>query len=115
MTMPSSEFYRLDPLTGSHNFLSFVEMLDRMSSMQEKPQFSILYTDMNYLSFLNETKGHAYGDSAIRWLGIVLQEESNAPTYRIGGDDFAVILTDGLHADYEELLNRIFARLNREG
>jgi len=115
MTMPSIEFYRVDPLTGSNNFLSFVETLKHMSSMEEKPKFSILYTDLNYLKMLNETKGHSYGDSAIRWLAIVLQEESNAPTYRIGGDDLAVILTDGLHADYEELLNRIFARLNREG
>jgi len=115
MSLPAAEFYRLDPLTGSHNFLSFVETLDRMSAQGEKLQFSILYTDMNYLQMLNETKGHTYGDSVIRWLGIVLQEESSFPTYRIGGDDFAVILTDGIHPEYEELLNRIFARLNREG
>ncbi len=70
---------------------------------------------MNYLTLLNETKGHAYGDSVIRWLGIALQEESNSITYRIGGDDFAVILADGVQADYEELLNRIFARSIKEG
>ncbi len=115
MIMPTAEFYRLDPLTGCYNFLSFVEALDHLSSMDEKQQFSILYTDMNHLQMLNETKGHAYGDTVIRWLGIVMQEESHSPTYRTGGDDFAVILTDGLHTDYEELLNRIFARLNREG
>jgi diguanylate cyclase (GGDEF)-like protein len=115
MTMPSAEFYRLDPLTGCNNFLSFVETLDHLSSMDERQQFAILYTDLNYFQMVNETKGHAYGDTVIRWLGIVLQEEGNSPTYRTGGDEFAVILTDGFHADYEELLNRIFARLNREG
>lgn len=115
MTMPSTEFYRLDPLTGSNNFLSFVEILDHMSCMEDKQQFSILYTDMNYLQMLNETKGRAYGDSAIRWLEIVLREESNSPTYRIGGDDFAVVLTSGTHTDHEELLRQIFERLNREG
>jgi diguanylate cyclase (GGDEF)-like protein len=115
MTMPSFEFYRVDPLTGCNNFLSFVEVLDHLSSGDGKQSFSILYLDLNHLKMLNDTKGHSYGDSAIRWLGIVLQEESHSPTYRIGGDEFAVILTGGTHANYEELLNGVFARLNREG
>lgn len=115
MTLPAVEFYRLDPLTGSNNFLSFVESLAQRLTTEVKQPFSILYLDMNHLQMLNDTRGHAYGDSAIRWLGIVLQEECNAPTYRIGGDDFAVVLTDGIHADYEELLGRIFMRLNKEG
>lgn len=115
MTIPTVEFYRVDPLTGCHNFLSFVEMLDELSAREDKPPFSILYTDLNFLKQVNETRGHTHGDSVIRWLGIVLQEESQAPTYRVGGDDFAVILTNGLHATYEELSDQIFARLNREG
>ena len=115
MTTPAIEFYRLDPLTGCNNFLSFVEALDCLSSGDKKGQFSILYTDMNYLQMLNETRGHAYSDSAIRWLGIVLQEECNSPTYRIGGDDFAVLLTNGMPTDHEALLRRIFARSIKEG
>jgi diguanylate cyclase (GGDEF)-like protein len=115
MELSTTEFYRLDPLTGSQNFLSFVETLDRMSAQEKRPQFSILYTDLNNFHKLNETKGHAYGDTVVRWLGIVLQEECNSPIYRIGGDDFAVILTNGIHAEHEELLNRIYTRLNREG
>ena len=115
MTLPDVEFYRLDPLTGSHNFLSFVETLHHMSAQEEPSPFSILYTDINYFHTLNDTRGHAYGDSVIRWLGIVLQEESASPTFRIGGDDFAVLLTHGKHSDHEDLLHRIYARLNREG
>lgn len=113
--LSTTEFYRLDPLTGSHNFLSFVETLNQFSSAEKRQPFSILYVDLNHLQMLNDTKGHAYGDSAIRWLGLVMQEESGAATYRVGGDDFSAILTNGKHADYEELLNRIFTRLNREG
>jgi len=113
--MPSTEFYRLDPLTGCHNFLSFVESLNIISSQENKSPFSILYTDFNFFNSINETKGHSYGDSVLRWLEIVLREESKTPTYRIGGDDFAVILTDGSYSEHEELLNRIYTRLNREG
>lgn len=115
MNTPALEFYRTDPLTGCHNFLSFVETLAQVSSNETAGHYSILYLDMNYLKILNDTKGHAHGDSVLRWLGIVLQEECSLPTYRIGGDEFTVILTERTHNDYDDLLNRIFARLNREG
>jgi diguanylate cyclase (GGDEF)-like protein len=110
-----TEFYRIDPLTGSNNFLSFVETLDQLFSRKERQPFSILYVDMNGMDQLNKKRGHSYGDSALRWAGIVLQEESQSQTFRMGWDDFAVILADGLHTDHKELLHRIFARLNREG
>lgn len=115
MNTPSTEFYRLDPLTGCNNFLSFVETLDKMSSEEGRGSFSILYLDMNFMTMLNKTKGHSYGDSVLHWLGIVLQEESRSTTYRMGWDDFSVILTDGVHAEHESLLQQLFARLNKEG
>ena len=115
MATPSTEFYRLDPLTGCHNFLSFVETLNEIASQEVRQSFSILYADMNYMGRLNETKGHSFGDSVLRWLGIVLQEESHSATYRMGWDDFAVILTDGMQTEHEELLNQLFKRLNKEG
>ena len=115
MTLSTTEFYRLDPLTGSNNFLNFVETLNHLSAREVNSEFSILYTDLNHFYTLNAARGHSYGDSILRWLEIVLREECDAPTYRIGGDDFAVILIDGMHADHEGILNRIFARLNKEG
>jgi diguanylate cyclase (GGDEF)-like protein len=114
MSAQSGELFRIDPLTGCNNFLSFVETLDHLSSIERKPQFSIIYVDMNYLDMLNKTKGHSYGDTALRWLEIVLREESNAPTYRIGGDEFTVLLSTGTFTDHGETLNRIFTRLNKE-
>lgn len=115
MEQSTTEFYRLDPLTGSHNFLSFVETLDHISAQEKRQSFSILDTDLNNFHKLNETRGHSYGDTVIRWLGIVLQEECNSPIYRMGGDEFTVILTNGELLEHEDLLNRIYGRLNREG
>ena len=110
-----TEFYRFDPLTGCNNFLSFVETLSQLSKRVQKQPFSILHTDLNHLYLLNERKGRSYGDSVIRWMEIVLREESDASTYRVGGDQFSVLLTSGSACDHEELSNRIFSRLNREG
>ena len=80
-----TEFYRLDPLTGSNNFLSFVETLNRLAAREQKPHLSILYSDLNYFYKLNETRGHSYGDSILRWLEIVLREECNAPPIALVG------------------------------
>lgn len=110
-----AEFYRLDPLTGCNNFLSFVEKLSQLSALAEKQPFSILHADLNHLYMLNASKGRSYGDSVIRWMEIVLREESRASTYRIGGDQFSVILSSGSTCEHEELSNLIFTRLNREG
>jgi diguanylate cyclase (GGDEF)-like protein len=110
-----TEFYRLDPLTGCSNFLSFVETLSQFSTRIEKQPFSILHADLNHLYMLNASKGRTYGDSVIRWMEIVLREESSAATYRIGGDQFSVLLTSGTTVEHEELSDRIFARLNGEG
>jgi diguanylate cyclase (GGDEF)-like protein len=115
MFIAPTEFYRLDPLTGCNNFLSFVETLNRLSTIAEKQPFSILHADLNHLYTLNASKGRAYGDTVIHWMEIVLREESNASTYRTGGDEFSLILTSGTTAEYERLSNRIFARLNKEG
>lgn len=109
------EFYRLDPLTGCNNFISFVEALARLSNSGRKQPFSILHADLNHLYTINQTRGRSYGDSLLRWLEIVLREESNAGTYRVGGDQFSVILTAGTISDHEEQARRIFARLAREG
>jgi diguanylate cyclase (GGDEF)-like protein len=46
---------------------------------------------------------------------IVLREESNASTYRLGGDEFSVLLTAGTIPEHEELSEQIFARLGQEG
>ena len=109
------EFYRLDPLTGCSNFLSFVETLSQFSALVEKQPFSILHADLNHLYMLNASKGRSYGDTVIRWMEIVLREESNAPSYRIGGDEFSLILDAGTTHDHEELASQIYARLNKEG
>lgn len=115
MTTSTAELYRRDPLTGCHNFLSFVETIDLLSLEEGRQPFSILYVDLNYLAVLNEQKGHAYGDSVIHWLGLALREECNAPVFRTGGDDFAVILLGDSKQEYEHLMKRLFERLNREG
>jgi diguanylate cyclase (GGDEF)-like protein len=132
MSTPSSELLRIDPLTGCKNFLGFLEdglnhsssdlpgdaptMEIIESSVVKHSQYSaILFIEMNHMRFLNETKGRSHGDSAIRWMGILLEEESNNNTvYRLGGAEFAVLLKLNTYSDHAQFVERILGRMNRE-
>jgi diguanylate cyclase (GGDEF)-like protein len=51
--------------------------------------------DMDKLKELNDTKGHAAGDEAIKLVGNVIKNSTRQhvdSAYRIGGDEFIVIL-----------------------
>jgi diguanylate cyclase (GGDEF)-like protein len=131
MSSPFSELLRIDPLTGCKNYLGFLETLAN-HSMPDEPMdgrsrgrireyrisaalFSaLILVDMNDHSVLTETKGMAYGDSALRWIGILLQEESNSDVYRTGGDAFTVLLKIETHEGHLELIERILKRMERE-
>lgn len=132
MLSPSSELLRIDPLTGCRNFLGFLEAgLNRSfsdssrdvptmeiieSSVMDASQYSaILFVEMNDVKFLNETKGRSHGDSAIRWMGILLEEESNNNmVYRLGGVEFAVLLNLDTHSACTQFVERILERMNQE-
>lgn len=132
MASTFSELLRMDPLTGCKNYLGFLETLV-LNSIPDVPtgerarggagkmyrinatNFSaIIFIDMNDLGILNKTKGRAYGDSALRWMGILLQEESNCEVYRLGGDEFAVLLNIGTREGHLELVQRILKRMELE-
>ena len=127
-----SELLRIDPLTGCKNYLGFLETLtfnslpgllmdggspqpvEKMYRINASTFSAIMFIDMNDLRILNKTKGRAYGDSALRWMGILLQEESNSEAYRLGGDDFAVLLKIKTREGHLELVQRIIKRMELE-
>lgn len=132
MIAPSSELFRIDPLTGCRNYLGFVEALanatlaelsdnvalpevvEKIPWTGSSKNSSILFLDLCGLKILNETKGRTYGDSAVRWMGILLGEESNCPVFRLGGGDYALMLTTGTHDDHIRLLEHILERVEKE-
>lgn len=131
MSTSFSEILRVDPLTGCKNYLGFLETLKNYSSLDlpkdghlrealyksrinSKIFSAVLFLEMNHMKILNETKGRAYGDSAIRWMGILLQEECNSAVYRLGGVEFAVLLKVETYEEHLEIIERILGRIKRE-
>ena len=106
---------RLDELTGVRNknaFREYISSIDeKLKSGMDHEPFAIVMCDVNDLKLINDTRGHSFGDEAIqRASRMVCGVFAHSPVFRIGGDEFAVVLTG---RDYEEREN-LFSRLKEE-
>ena len=91
-----------DPLTGLGNHRAFHEELDRQveAALRYGTPLSLVLIDLDEFKVLNDTKGHAGGDRILRGFGELLSSTLRRAdrAYRVGGDEFAVILP---HTDLE--------------
>lgn len=84
-----------DVLTGLYNRAFFEGELARLAQSARFP-VSLVMADVNGLKAVNDTLGHQAGDDLIRVAARVIQRAFRAKDIvaRIGGDEFAVILTE---------------------
>jgi diguanylate cyclase (GGDEF)-like protein len=83
-----------DTLTGLPNRARFNEAIGQATS-RTKIGFGLLLIDIDHLKAVNDTMGHAVGDRLIEAVGLRLAAVTpNGTAYRIGGDEFAVVLPD---------------------
>jgi len=91
-----------DPLTALGNHRAFHEELDRQveASVRYGVPLSLMLVDLDEFKSVNDTKGHAGGDRILRGFGQLLTAALRRAdrAYRIGGDEFAVLLP---HTDLE--------------
>ncbi len=84
-----------DSLTGLRNHRAFQEDLTEELSRQEGrgPPLSLIMADLNGLKTINDSLGHQAGDEGIQTLALVLASTvRDGRAYRVGGDEFAVIV-----------------------
>jgi diguanylate cyclase (GGDEF)-like protein len=87
-----------DHLTGLANRRRFERQLARevaRTRRYERP-FCLLMLDIDHFKRVNDTHGHEAGDEALRRLGNTLQAGTRGIDIaaRIGGEEFAIILTE---------------------
>ena len=104
-----------DPLTGVKSkraYLEAIERIDKGVSDGSIDEFGVIVFDLNGLKTVNDTLGHEEGDRYIKeGSAIICGTFCHSPVFRIGGDEFVVILEgtdylkrDILIAEFEELI-----------
>ena len=83
-----------DALTGILNRRAFDQLC--ASSAEKQMSIALLLIDMDNFKHINDTYGHAGGDTALKELARILKKTFRKDDYiaRIGGDEFAAILPD---------------------
>ncbi|OAA19794.1 diguanylate cyclase (GGDEF) domain-containing protein [Frankia sp. EI5c] len=99
-----------DPLTGVANRALFTERLEQAVAghVRDGRQLAVLYCDIDDFKQINDSLGHAAGDTLLRVVAERLQRGTR-PTdtvARLGGDEFAVVL-DSASDDPEAVARRL--------
>lgn len=104
---------RLSGLPNRHGFLSHIESPGLTRAAQEG-EAGVIFVDLNGFKDVNDTAGHIAGDKLIKFVSERLSRLMPKHTFlaRIGGDEFAAILTGATIKEdtptYAELIVRSF-------
>jgi diguanylate cyclase (GGDEF)-like protein len=100
-----------DTLTGLPNRRAFRRRLAREIDVGEG--FALVLCDMDNLKTVNDTHGHEAGDRALQTLAAALRSElrRSDEAYRVGGDEFAVVLPGAARLDAERVMRRLRERI----
>ena len=100
-----------DPLTRLLNRRAFVARLESEVARTERynRSFGLVVTDLDAFKQLNDRFGHASGDEALVAFANVLAESLRKPddAFRIGGDEFAVLVAEATEEDARQVVARV--------
>jgi diguanylate cyclase (GGDEF)-like protein len=108
-----------DPLTQLPNRRAFMRELERgvADAVGADAPLALIVLDLDGLKELNDRHGHAAGDDCLVRLGRLLRTELRPGdrAFRIGGDEFAVLLPSTTGQGAEEVTARLVEWLERSG
>lgn len=99
-----------DALTGVRNKAAYnrtVEELE-LKIMAGMAKFAIVMIDLNHLKRVNDTYGHEHGDCYLKGAcSIICNHFRHSQVFRIGGDEFVVLLTGKSYDQCDALVEDI--------
>ena len=82
--------------------------------LADTADFAIVMGDLNYLKRINDSYGHDKGNEYIKGMHAMLAEAfTESPIFRIGGDEFVVIVQDRELERCEELVAGLRERMEK--
>ncbi len=106
-----------DPLTRLLNRRAFVTRLEGevARAVRYRRSFGLVVADLDDFKQLNDRFGHAPGDEALVAFANVLVESLRRPdnAFRIGGDEFAILLAEATDDDARQVVARVEALLEQ--
>jgi diguanylate cyclase (GGDEF)-like protein len=100
-----------DPLTGVKSKHAYAERESAVSHEVKEGRaedFSVVVCDVNGLKHVNDTLGHKAGDEYIRAASrLICELYKHSPVYRVGGDEFVMILTGRDYEHREHILKEL--------
>ncbi|MBR6230058.1 MAG: GGDEF domain-containing protein [Eubacterium sp.] len=104
-----SELAIRDSLTGIRNKTAYDREVFKINRdiKDGQKKFGIAMVDLNFLKKINDNFGHEKGDEAIRKMcRLVCVTFAHSPVFRIGGDEFVVILRNDDYAAIDSLIEK---------
>ncbi|WP_158195893.1 diguanylate cyclase domain-containing protein [Stappia indica] len=106
-----------DALTGLPNRLQFEQEMERVLQRSEQDRCAVLCIDLDRFKQVNDSWGHAIGDLVIRTVSARILDVvgDRGMSARVGGDEFIVLLREGLdRSSVLALCDRIVASVCSE-
>ena len=108
-----------DPLTGVYSLSAYMDRIQDLSARMAADRnlkLAMILCDINSLKTVNDTLGHDAGDQYIRnCASLICRASEGVPVYRVGGDEFLLILADEDHAKVPAVMRNLCDLLARAG
>lgn len=103
-----SEKAMIDSLTGVKNKNSYLSFIKKYEDINTRPKnYAVAVCDINFLKTVNDNYGHEDGDRMIKMASEhICTIFEHSPVFRIGGDEFCVILENHDYKIRKELFER---------
>ena len=103
------EHARMDFLTGLYNMREFKNKWQMVQLDKKIATTALMMIDIDYFKWINDNYGHSNGNFVLRQIATILKIEAidNEMVYRVGGEEFCLILNDLSYSDQQEIAEKI--------
>lgn len=110
---------KMDPLTRLGNRRMLEGVLESICDNESvgKQRFALILVDIDHFGFYNNSYGHMQGDIALMRIGNILKkraEQNNEVFCRIGGEEFALLVSNQTESQVKALAEAIRASIENE-